>query len=673
MPIQTAFNAGEFSPLMGGDIDYQKRQYSVSTLKNMIALKQGPATRRGATVYVSEVIDSANRCALLSFESSDKRSYIIEVSDLNFRIYKDYAQVESGGSPIDIVTPYAQADLFDDNNVLLLQTAQSADVLYIVHPDYPPYALSSTNDTTWTLTEMSFSDGPYLDENSTTTTMSITGGTVTASSSVFSSTDVGRLLRIKDGTHWDTCKITGYTSGTSVTVFYGGHTISATTSWRLGVYSDTTGYPSCITFFQDRVALAKDDRYDMTTTGGYSPTEFAFAPSNSAGDVADDNAISGRVPSGLVNTIQWMSSNQRGLVIGTSKEEFLIRASNYGEALTPSNATSTVISGAGGSNVQSVRTMFGSLFIQQSRRKVYDMIYDYQKDSLAPQDLTLAAEHITRGSIIGAAYQREPINVIWFVKDTGEMVGMTHYPDQDVFAWHRHTIGGVSDVNGNNSIVESIAVIPSPSGDKDDLWMIVKRYINGQTVRYIEYLRPYCDDDIAIENSACCDSRFTYDSTATSVVTGLSHLEGETVKVMVDGKSHPDLTVSSGSVTLANGRTGSKIHIGLAYTWQVKTRELEIKLANGDTAQGKTKRVSDFILRLYRSLGIGYGKPDGDVYEYDFEHGQEYNETPSLFTGDTDLLSWPDGSDKNMQLNFTSSSVFPVTIVAIMFNMKVQG
>lgn len=681
MPIQTSFNSGEFSDLLDGAVDLQKRAFSSKILQNMIALKQGPAVRRGPTIFVQEVKDSSKRTHMIRFEFSDDQSYQIEVGDQYFRFFKNYAYIATS----EIASPYLQADLFDANGLFRIQFAQSGDVLYLVHEDYAPRVLTRVSDTSWTLAELDFEDGPYLDINTTAKTLALSGTsgsvTVTASASTFASTDVGRLIRWKDGANnWTWLEITAYTSATVVTALIRGANASAgtaTVNWRLGVYSATTGYPRAIAFFQDRLALAgttdNPDRYDLTKTAGYSSTSVVFQPTNAAGTVADDNAITGSVPSGQVNPIVGMASDLRGLLVMTAKEEFVVRSNSLGDALTPSNATAALFSGTGSAYIQPLRTVDGTTFCQSSRRRLFDIVYSFEKDSLSPKDLTLASEHITRTQVTSMAYQQEPVNVIWCVRGDGLLVGMTHYPDQDVYGWHRHIIGGVSDADGSNAVVEAISCISSPDGSRDDLWLIVRRMIDGSTKRYIEYMRQYYEDDQDVEDSACVDSRYTYDGAATATVTGLSHLEGQTVKVMVDGRSHPDLTVTSGEITLANSRTGSVIQIGLAYTWKIVTQRFENSTNQYDTAQGKEKRISSFVIRLLNTLGLKYGEPNAtSLTEHDFEQGQVYDEATPLFSGDTDTIVWPGGSGRDGQMRFESDSVFPACVIAIMPTVKVQ-
>lgn len=689
MPIQTAFNSGEFSDLMDGSVDYPNWSRSCKTLRNMIALKQGPATRRGPTIFVNEVKDSSDRTALVRFQINSGSNYQIEVGDQYFRFYKNRTRIESAGVPVEIATPYTLANLFDSNGLFQLQFAQSGDVLFIVCPGYKPRVLTRTSDTSWAINALTIDDGPYLDINGTSTTLTLSGTsgsvTVTASSTTginsntgFQTTDVGRLIRWKDpANNWTWLEITARASTTSVTATIRGANASATTAtvnWRLGVWSDTTGWPVAISFFQERLAMggpaAYPDRVDFSKTAGFSSTLVTFQPTNAAGTVADDNGFSVVMPSGQINGLRWLSSDLRGLIAGTSKEEFLIRATTFGESLTPTNKTVALFSSTGSAFIQPARTMFGTTFVQASKRRLFDVIYSIDQDSLLPLDITLASDHISRTGVVAVAYQQEPVNVIWACRSDGTLIGVTHYPSEKVWGWHRHVIGGFSDVDQTEqAVVESISCIPEPNGAYDELWLIVRRTINGTTKRYIEYMQKYYEDDMELSDSACCDSRYTYDSVPTTTVTGLSHLEGQTVKVMVDGNSHPNLIVSSGEITLANNITGSKIQIGLPYSWRIVTNRPEIKLQNQDTAQGKMKRVSSVTPRVLNSKGLYYGDPSTTLSEYDFNQAIGFDEEQGLFTGDIPELPWPGGSNREGQMEFGHDGVFPFTLVALIYDL----
>lgn len=757
-PIKTAFNAGEYSPLMEGHINLERLPDSCRLLQNLIALKQGPAVRRGGTRFVKEVKNSAHNTVLIPFEFNVEQAYQIEAGDEYFRFYTDNAAItataqsitgitqadpavltysgsdtyangdevfitgvsgmtqvngkffrvanvntgantfelkttdgvdvdatgfdaySSGGTVAEVyevASPYQQEDLLDADGIPLYQYAQSADVLYIVHGLYNTRSLTRTGNASWTVNSMTFNDGPYLPENTTTTTLTLSGTsgsvTVTASATLginngqgFLVTDIGRLIRFKDpANNWTWLKITAHTSTTVVTATISGQNASAgtaTESWRLGVYSETTGYPKVITFFQDRVLLAGcsayPDRYDLTRTGGYSDTEFLFAPTDRDGTVTDDAAITGTLQSGQVNVIQWAGTDNAGLVIGTAKKEWIVRPSATNEVLTPENAKADPFSSIGSAPIQPVQAESGTIFVQRARRRLHDIIYSFERDTLKPRDLTIASEHITRTGLCEITFQQEPINTLWARRQDGLLIGETYYPDEAVFAAHRHPLGG-------NGLVKSISVIPSADATRDELWLIVERTIDGTTRKYIEYMTRYYEDDIAKEDAFHVDCGLTYDGAATSTVSGFEHLEGETLKVMVDGRSHPDLEVVDGIITLANDRTGEVITAGLGCPWAFKSQRIEAGSQDG-TSQGKTKRITGFVVRLLNTLGLYYGKDETDFDEYDFNQAASYDEDLALFSGDTEFLLWPNGYETEGSVYLSHDGVFPVCLQAIM-------
>ena len=151
-----SFVSGEFSAKMDGRVDFEKYRSGCKTLQNFLVHPQGAATRRVGTQFIAEVKDSAKKTRLIPFEFSTTQTYVLEFGDQYMRVYKDKGQVISGGSPFEISTPYLEAELFD------LKFAQSADVLYICHPNHDVRKLSRTGHTNWTLATVSFTQTSSL-------------------------------------------------------------------------------------------------------------------------------------------------------------------------------------------------------------------------------------------------------------------------------------------------------------------------------------------------------------------------------------------------------------------------------------------------------------------------------------------------------------------------------
>ena len=142
---------------------------------------------------------------------------------------------------------------------------------------------------------------------------------------------------------------------------------------------------------------------------------------------------------------------------------------------------------------------------------------------------------------------------------------------------------------------------------KTQVYLSVKRTINSVTTRHIVYMSPiYFGTDI--EDAFYVDSGLTYDSTATTTITGLNHLEGETVQILADGSAHADKTVSGGSVTL--DRSASVVHVGYSYDSVVETLRMEAGADDG-VSQGKTKRIHGVTVRFIDTVGAEIG-PDAN-------------------------------------------------------------
>ena len=414
------------------------------------------------------------------YKVANKTTNTFELQDedgtnINSSAFTAYSSAGTASRVYTISNPYTETQLRD------IKFTQSADVMYLVHPDVSIRKLTRSAHTTWTLTEADLIDGPYLDENSTATTMtpSHSSGddrTITASTSTFASTDVGRLITFDSGY----AKIITYTSVTVVKAdikddFAG---TSATTAWSLGAFSDTTGHPGATTFFEQRLV------FGSTAT---EPQSLFFSQSADyenykAGTDASDAMIFA-IASDHVNVIRWLAGT-RSLLIGTMGGEFIAKGGGTDSALTPTNIEIRKQSNYGCASIHPLSISNVTVFTQRAKRKLREMVYDYDTDSFVAPDLTILAEHITESGVIEQAYQKEPDSVVWCVLTNGKMVGMTYQREQKVVGWHEHEIGGTftgthesyDSLTYSHGLVESVCTIPTDA-DEDELWVVVKRTI----------------------------------------------------------------------------------------------------------------------------------------------------------------------------------------------------
>ena len=634
----TNFTGGELSPRLDGRTDIAKYNTGCKTLENMIVYPHGSASRRSGTQFVAEVKDSTKKTRLVSFEFSTVQTYILEFGNQYIRFYKDNGQILSGGSPYEISTPYLESELFD------LKFAQSADVMYICHPNHSAKKLSRTGHTNWTLTNDFIINGPFMDHNIETTTANPShksvGQTTTVTFSAttginnnqgFLSTDVGRLVHIQDG-H---LKITSVTSPTVIvgTVIKDlGVSSTDVTDFALGSFSDTTGYPSCVTFYEQRLVFAASLSQPQTIFFSKSG-DYENFDDNYHSTVADDDAIVYTIASNQVNAIRFMTAT-RTLIIGTAGGEFAVNGggSGSGTAITPTNISINKQSSHGCANVDGIAVGNATIFLQRAKRKLRELAYNFDVDGYVAPDLTILAEHITKTGVIQIAYQEEPNSIIWCVRTDGELLGLTYQREQEVVAWHRHIFGGAF-ANGK-AVCESVEVLPTDNSEYQ-VWVIVKRTINGVTKRYVEYLHDLNFDETDDTSFNYLDSQLAYNGSATTTISGLSHLEGQEVAILADGSTHPNKTVSSGGITL--DRSATKVKVGLPYVSLLQTMRIDAGADNG-TSQSKTKRIYEITARLYESIGIEIGPDLDNMERIPFRSSaNNMNSGVNVFTGDKDI------------------------------------
>ncbi len=395
-----------------------------------------------------------------TFKVADKTTNTFELqdvdgNDINSSGYTAYSSAGVANRIYQITTNYTTAQLFD------LKFAQSADVMYICHPSHEASKLSRTGHTSWTLSEVDFAEtGPYMDANTTATTLTPassgtgTGVNITASSTTginggngWQTTDVGRILKFNSGE----AVITARTNTTVVvcTITKAFTNTDATASFQLGSFSDTTGHPSVVTFFEQRLVFAGTSDQPQTMffskSGDYE--------NMTTGTDADD-AMVYTIASNQVNAIKAMKAT-RTLIVMTTGGEYAVSAGTA-SAITPTNISIVKQSNYGSAGVDALSIGNATIFLQRAKRKMRELAYNFDTDGYVAPDLTILAEHITDSGITQMDYQQEPYSIVWGARTDGVLAGLTYNRLENVVAWHRHIIGGKSDTT-KNIIQQSIS------------------------------------------------------------------------------------------------------------------------------------------------------------------------------------------------------------------------
>jgi len=685
--LQSSFNAGAISPRLAGRTDFKKYGSSVAEMSNCIPLASGPTIFRPGTIFRNTSRDSAisKKSRLIPYKFNTQQAYVLEFSEGKIRFYKNGGIVLSGGVPYEVTTPYLEADLPN------ITFTQDSSVLYLAlsSSTVPPKCLVRLSDTNWQLRDMVFKDGPYLDPQKTTnaaaltavtfTSSATTGSvTVTASAAAFAATDVGRIIRMgsPSGTiTWGWGVITAFTSTTVVTVSITSPTVfpaGATTNWRLGAFSQTTGYPSVVVLHEGRLVYANTVSFPnyiwLSESQGYGQEVALFAPSATTGTVTDANSIYLPLSAGDVSSIVWMSSGDI-LAIGTADGEWSLVSGDSTKALSPTNSRATRRSTRGSrAGVQAVRVDATVMYTQATGSKVNRFTFDFNQNTYLSTDLTLLSEHYFQGNKVAEmVYAPEPYSQVWARMDDGTLRSLTFVDSEDVGGWAKHNIAGT------NAFVESLAVIPASDASYSELWMIVRRVINGSTVRYIETLsKPFFLGNKSTD-ATYVDCSLRYSGAPTTTLTGLSHLEGQTVSVMYDGANHPPVTVSGGSVTLVS--TATNAVVGLPYNGDIVTLDFDAQNAFGGSSMGQIRKITEVALRLFETGDLYTARGDQADSALNLLEPRKFNDlmdtATDLITGLVEVSvesSWALSSTLHIQFR----SPLPATVCTLQFKAMVN-
>lgn len=432
-----------------------------------------------------------------------------------------------------------------------------------------------------------------------------------------------------------------------------------TTNFLWGAWSEEFGYPQTLCFFQDRLCFGGTKKQPymvwMSRTGDYGN----FSVEKAGGTVTDDSAVAlAFVSRKQFKILHLIASTD--LIVFTAGNEWTVSGS---DTVTPSKAVPKMQTTRGCSAVEPLMIGGRIVFVQGRGSTVRDMAYSYETDSYGGNDLTLLAKHIIENvQIVDSAYKQEPDSTIYFVRSDGTMACLSYIMEQKVYAW------STIETQGK---IEAVAAVQE--GDEDIIYLVVKREINGVTVRNVEYLAKnpaksnnpddYIMLDNAIEYSAAEKSGGTTEIDA-------AELAGEKVTVIGDGRTYSGLTVSEDS-TVTLPATVQHAFIGLPYRSIVELPNVEIKTGDG-TMQGRKKQISNCILRLSNSLG---GMVGPDINTMDLMNYDEQNVVSNikLFTGDKHMTLPIGGFNNEGRVIIVTDEPYPFNLLAVVREVSFGG
>jgi len=678
--LQRAFSGGELSPEMFGRFDDAKYQAGLARCRNFLTTPHGPLLNRCGLAFVRAVKYEDRTTRLLSFVYSAEQTMVIEMGAGYFRFHTDgQTLVGADGTPYEIASPYAETDLWT------IKTVQSGDVLTLVTPNHAPHELRRLGALNWELKLIVFAS--ELPAPNTPTAVA-SGHTavkyqyryqVTAHSADGKSesppspaVEVGGNLFETGGKvtiSWP--EVTG-ASAYSVYKEQGGlfgyigqtengqilSLVDDNIAPDLGktpprydeVFNGAGYYPAAVSYFEQRRAFASTDNQPLNLWLTRSGTESIM--SYSLPSLPEDRIalrVAARQASRILHLVPL---NQ--LIILTASAEWLI-STNDTDALTNTTINVRPQSYIGASNVAPVVVNNSLIYAAARGGHVRELAYQWQAGGFISGDLSLRCAHLFDDKrIVDLAFSQAPFPIVWAVSSSGELLGLTYVPEQEVGGWHVHST--------QNGAFESVCVVSE--GERDVLYAVVKRTLNGQTRRTLERMggRHEGVDAFYVDCGA------TYRGAPSTQISGLDWLEGETVSILADGAVIAPQTVQGGAVTLP--APAAVVQVGLPISAEMVTLPLVFEVESGGFGSGLMKNINKLWLRVVHSSGFLAGASWEDLTAYPPRRLEPYGSPPKLRSETLDLVLSPQWQDSG-QLYLRHNDPLPLSIVSVTVEVAV--
>lgn len=474
------------------------------------------------------------------------------------------------------------------------------------------------------------------------------------------------VLEPSDSFHYGLLTIQAVTADDTATamVVFPPYSTAATKYWNEPAWSAYRGFPRAVTFHENRLMWGGSAYRPQTVWGSVIDDYYNYRVS-----AEDDGGLSFRVVSDAANGIQWMVS-QESLIIGTTGSEYTIGTRENQSALTPSGIAARRSTTYGSDLVQAVVVSDAVLFVSRPGRRIFEFVYTFEEDGYTSNDLTLLSEQITDSRIIQLAVQKNPQTVLWAVTGNGNLAAVVYERGQKVSGWFRFDTG----VSGETKdYFESVAVV-SGDGEEDEIWVLVRREIDGEMKRYVERFQPNLIRKLkdGVQNDLCySDSAVITTGSGMTTVSGLSHLEGRTVTVLTNGAPEANKTVVDGSITL--DFPSNTAVVGIPFESVLTPTPLETN-DPGTVSKYSMKKVSDLVLQVWQSNGFEASASNGEIWSpVDFRKPDDFmDQAVPLFTGVFENLCLDSGSGRDAKVSIRKRDGCPLNVLSMYIKYSVE-
>jgi hypothetical protein len=362
----------------------------------------------------------------------------------------------------------------------------------------------------------------------------------------------------------------------------GGTYTTGTWRWRFGAFSARRGWPEGGVIYDQRLYLWKGDTIYASVAG--SLHDFDRLDEN--GDATTDSAFTGTIDN--PNPIRWMMAGA-ALFVGTAIAEHVLGPASQAKGIGYDNVKLTAHSNNGSAAVRPIESDGRPIFLQRNGRKLL-MLTEERVEKYSGEDLTRYADHIGNSPFVEFCWLREPMRLIWAVREDGTLVCADSMPTEEVLGWCRRPLA-------DGLLARSVCSITSPDGRRDQLWTVAQKGSEW----WVMALAPFRQAGESDANGIMADAALRYAGDAVTEV-GAPHLAGMTVDVVADGAWLGRMDADADG-WVALGREASNVMLGLAFPAYVDLLPIEAGGDNGP-AQAKMKRNNRIMVRVHDGLGL---------------------------------------------------------------------
>ncbi|MDC4456616.1 hypothetical protein NQ652_02755 [Acinetobacter baumannii] len=677
--MQFSFNGGVISPDMFGRIDQAKYQTGVAKCKNFYVELFGGLTYRAGFRYVHHYAKTLGKMRLIPFIFSEEQAIVLAIRAGAVNFFADGGMLlDENDAPLEVIVPYAEQHLMQ------LRYAQSADVITITHPDYPPRKIIRKGATEWVTELVSVGYGLTPPQNVAATAhiedKYKPGGAnhdsyierdysyqVTAINEENESAASAKVVVQNDltlGGNYNTITWDAVTGATRYNVFklrsglasYIGETTELSFT---DDYIETNGaitpplirnpfefYPTAVGYQGQRKVYG----------GGYKSPQWLRMSRTATDDnfgyhipLQDTDSIQIRFAARDGNGVKHLVP-MSDLMILTSSAVW--RLSSDG-AVTAASVSVNKQSSEGANDVTPVEVGGAAVFASDQTGHVHEIslarsyTVSYQTLDLSIMCPQLFDEH----KIIDCALLRKPMSIIYFVRDDGVLLSLTYEPQQQVWAWAEHETEG-----------KFLSVAAIPEENQTVLYALIER--NG----FYTIERMLTRQPSEMQDKCHLDGSFHYKGAAVTSLSGLDWLEGQTVSVFADGGVKPPVKVVNGTIQLS--RELSNVWIGLPYVAEMQT----LPILNQEINPVKPKILNKAFLRVLATQNILVGanqdilQPTA-ITEYKPRSREPYGRPLDLIDG---FVEVPVAStfERDVQITVKHDKPLPMKLLALEVEIK---